>query len=352
MNLLAYIQGKRKGKEAHRIEKEAMKDPFLADALDGFDTVAADHIEQINLIRNRLSLETERAGKRRMYIGIAASLLLCLSIGGYFLWKSAPDQLIALSDSPAGVESAPAVSAEKEAELSMNNQGYPDNQLTQSENQRLQTEEQSFQEDNQFVRSKTQSLQTHTNPLAESSAIALPPPPASPVEQKIAEKNAEIQVIDERTLIAADSVLPVARKAATAPIIVQAEAADMAATEIQQEEAKALSNMQAMNKNATARKVANKNIDTTQNTVPEPIIGMEAYEKYLKEAQILPTKDDCLQVNGVVEIKFTLKAGKPTDFVILKSLCPAADKEAIRLIENGCPWIGADGQSAILKVVF
>ena len=32
MKLLDYIRGARKGKEAHRLEKEAMRDPFLADA--------------------------------------------------------------------------------------------------------------------------------------------------------------------------------------------------------------------------------------------------------------------------------------------------------------------------------
>ena len=30
MKLLDYIRGARKGKEAHRLEKEAMRDPFLA----------------------------------------------------------------------------------------------------------------------------------------------------------------------------------------------------------------------------------------------------------------------------------------------------------------------------------
>ena len=34
MKLLDYIRGLRKGKEAHRLEKESMKDPFLADAMD------------------------------------------------------------------------------------------------------------------------------------------------------------------------------------------------------------------------------------------------------------------------------------------------------------------------------
>ena len=34
MKLLDYIRGLRKGKEAHRLEKESMQDPFLADAMD------------------------------------------------------------------------------------------------------------------------------------------------------------------------------------------------------------------------------------------------------------------------------------------------------------------------------
>lgn len=33
MKLLDYIRGTRKGKEVHRLQKEAMRDPFLADAM-------------------------------------------------------------------------------------------------------------------------------------------------------------------------------------------------------------------------------------------------------------------------------------------------------------------------------
>ena len=39
MKLSDYIRGFRKGKEAHRLEKEAMRDPFLADALEGYSRV-------------------------------------------------------------------------------------------------------------------------------------------------------------------------------------------------------------------------------------------------------------------------------------------------------------------------
>ena len=39
MKLIDYIQGKRRGQEANRLEREAMNDPFLQDAIDGFDRI-------------------------------------------------------------------------------------------------------------------------------------------------------------------------------------------------------------------------------------------------------------------------------------------------------------------------
>ena len=57
-SLMQYIQGSRKGKEAHRLEKEAMKDPFLSDALDGFQAVKGNHVESIEEMRRRISHRT------------------------------------------------------------------------------------------------------------------------------------------------------------------------------------------------------------------------------------------------------------------------------------------------------
>lgn len=49
MKLLDYIRGTRKGKEAHRLQKEAMRDPFLADAMDGYDSVGENQEYQIEI---------------------------------------------------------------------------------------------------------------------------------------------------------------------------------------------------------------------------------------------------------------------------------------------------------------
>lgn len=56
MKLSDYIRGFRKGKEAHRLEKEAMRDPFLADALEGYSRVESGADEQIELLRRRVNM--------------------------------------------------------------------------------------------------------------------------------------------------------------------------------------------------------------------------------------------------------------------------------------------------------
>ena len=83
-SLMQYIQGSRKGKEAHRLEKEAMKDPFLSDALDGFQAVKGNHVESIEEMRRRISLRTRSSRNSITKWSIAASLLICLGFGSYF----------------------------------------------------------------------------------------------------------------------------------------------------------------------------------------------------------------------------------------------------------------------------
>ena len=66
MKLLDYIRGLRKGKEAHRLEKESMKDPFLADAMDGYGQVEGNHEQRIGQLRMRSSLSCPLAGLQEL----------------------------------------------------------------------------------------------------------------------------------------------------------------------------------------------------------------------------------------------------------------------------------------------
>ena len=87
MRLKDYIQGNRRGKEANRLEREAMNDPFLEDALDGFDTVSGNHVPIIERLEKKFANPATVPRKKRsllLYWSVAASVLLLTGVGAYF----------------------------------------------------------------------------------------------------------------------------------------------------------------------------------------------------------------------------------------------------------------------------
>lgn len=88
MNLLDYIKGNRKGKNARKIELEAMADPFLTDAIEGFDTVKGDHVQNISQLQTRITALSSHARKKKQTIGLritAAAIALIALLSGYFI---------------------------------------------------------------------------------------------------------------------------------------------------------------------------------------------------------------------------------------------------------------------------
>jgi hypothetical protein len=70
----------------------------------------------------------------------------------------------------------------------------------------------------------------------------------------------------------------------------------------------------------------------------EPVAGFDTYNIYVEKEMIRP-EDECKDVKGLVRVGFRVDtSGKPYDIRVEESLCPSADKEAVRLIENGLPW--------------
>ena len=125
MKLLDYIRGLRKGKEAHRLEKESMKDPFLADAMDGYHQVEGDHDEQINKLRMKVNAHS--AKKRNTYAvtwSIAACLIIGIGISSYFLFlkQNVGEDVFIAKEQPAATATVPAQSGQHELGYS---QGEP-----------------------------------------------------------------------------------------------------------------------------------------------------------------------------------------------------------------------------------
>jgi len=87
MQLKDYIKGNKRGKEANRMERDALNDPFLEEALTGFETVEGDHVEVIDRLEKRFTKPFAPPQKNKnifLYGSIAASILLLIGFSGYF----------------------------------------------------------------------------------------------------------------------------------------------------------------------------------------------------------------------------------------------------------------------------
>ncbi|MTK52918.1 carboxypeptidase-like regulatory domain-containing protein [Paludibacter sp.] len=91
MTFKEYIQGRRKGKEANRIERQAMNDPFLNDAIEGFDSVEGDHVSALERLEGKVLRSQNHHRRVIVYWAMAASVLLLIGFGSLFLLQQKPE---------------------------------------------------------------------------------------------------------------------------------------------------------------------------------------------------------------------------------------------------------------------
>ncbi|GEM_PF-4726385 len=85
MNIFQYIQGDRIGKEANHTEYEAMKEPFLADALDGYTGTKGNHKRQIEKLQNSIAQKCKKKTNYGLIGSIVAVTAVVLGVAVYFL---------------------------------------------------------------------------------------------------------------------------------------------------------------------------------------------------------------------------------------------------------------------------
>ncbi len=105
VNFKDYIHGKRHGQEANKLEREAMADPFLQDAIDGYDSVQGSHSSAVEKLEKQLAPQTRRLDKR-MWVWAAAAVLVLLIGIPLLLWQpGAKKDITVASSEPVKQES-------------------------------------------------------------------------------------------------------------------------------------------------------------------------------------------------------------------------------------------------------
>lgn len=133
-----YLQGKMSAAEMHAIEKAALQDPFLADAIDGYReadaNTAKQHLNEINaaLFAEKKNNKVVAFNKRTQWLNIAALIIVLAGIGvvtAYFLRSSSlkeqteiakvqqPAKNESLQDSVAAMANSNALSKKEDTTL-------------------------------------------------------------------------------------------------------------------------------------------------------------------------------------------------------------------------------------------
>ena len=406
MKLLDYIRGLRKGKEAHRLEKESMQDPFLADAMDGYNQVEGNHEQRIEKLRMQVSAHS--AKKKNTYAitwSIAACLIIGFGISSYFLFlkKSMTDEVFIAEESvsiklaePAApptpaIPATPTVPATPQKEIALATTKVKTDSTPISEITARQADKKDMIAEIQTT-SQPQGAPVAAVPMMEevSEETAALQEVVATIDTFESESDKKMKLAKVATILPQNNMIKgrvtnekgepligasVTYKGTNIGTITNmngefslvkkddkkrltAEYIGYDPVEIRVDTSRTMliamnENKQALNEVVVVGYGAKKNKKSTtlgsdakvkeqteKEITPQPVIGKRSYQKYLKENLVCPTDEKCAQVKGKVVLTFLVnKEGRPFYIKVKESLCESADKEAIRLIQEGPDWI-------------
>ena len=377
-----YLAGELNDKAMHDLERQALDDPFLADALEGYAGHAPDQQAHQADLASRLQARVapQRSKIRALYYrwAAAAAILLLLFSGGWFLWNQqrsappiagipappastspqvpAPATVTPDASAPSAQEAVPANSADIRVKKTTPGEAVPANSADVPAKKvtprAAAPSKQSAAEADKSAEPAPAAIQPATAPAPvieaerpEKPLTALAPVPVispekakqnafAPASKSDSQQNGLNEVVvvgygvQKRRNVTGSTVR--IRGTATTP------AADSTRVE-----------------DALAGRVAGLNTDKGNvledaYRAPSPLTGETAFENYLRTKTVNPGN----QYNGTVRVSFTVMPdGTLQDFKVIRHLNDACDAEAIRVIKEGPGWTPAsDGKPAKVKV--
>ena len=380
MRLSDYIQGLRKGKEAHRLEKESMKDPFLADAIDGYNQVEGNHEQRIEQLRIQISARSTK--KRNTYAiiwSVAACLVIGFGISSYFLFlKETPEPVIpiipqkeiALVPTKTKTDSTPIspvsmkqvdkkdIIAKSRTTISK----PPSAPITTMPMEEETSDQMVAATDEEVIMTTGASDPESVKKMRIAKMAVIPTNDI--IKGKVTDQKGE-PLIGASVMYKGTNIGTITNMNGEFSLVKKDDKKRLTAeyigydpVEIRVDTSRTMliamnENKQTLNEVVVVGYGAKKNKKSTtlgsvvkveeqaeKEITPQPVIGKRSYQKYLKENLVRPADEKCAQVKGKVVLTFLVnKEGRPFYIKVKESLCESADKEAIRLIQEGPDWI-------------
>lgn len=289
LSLWNYIEGKCYEDEALQLEEEARYDPFLQDAMDGYDSVNDHPMYHLTKLKNQIIKRKENNSKLLKVCGIAAAILLVVALSIFFF----------LNNDTTPFSFSKGLASLKSRTENVDIPKYAKTNLISQSQQSQPTDD---------------SVPVLNNSIIDDKKVEVTNKPADlPV------KKSQSTVRHKKKAILEEESFETALERYTL--------LDNAIQSILREHG---------NNYNYDQKVA---INTTINQAPVPIGGDRAYRAYIEKNRKLLADNDSEDQHGNVVLVFNVDGnGHPADIAVLRPLSQAADKEAVRLLQNGPRW--------------
>lgn len=390
-DLKRYYEGGMTPAERHALEKAALDDPFLADALEGYQYSTPGDVQQLYAtIKDRIKKKEGNKGIMHLpWIRIAAMFIILLGAGWLVFRFAIPSKNdlaithevqtnpdVTNSNEPAIMETNEVLIADSTVAI----QNKADDLVTNNNKNKLaktvsKTRATPISKPSEFLKKEVNNdfPEKELNKQGESITLAAPATAAAPIIQntyrgKVVDESgnaipyATISTPGNRATITDISgnfsmVVPDTTSNAnvSAPGYFTRELAlnnkAPETTIILQNNHAALSEV-VVTRDANARKKQAAKMITEEGYL-EPTEGWVRFNDYISENIRLPEEMGEEPIRGEVTLAFDIDSkGAPVNITVQKSLCSKCDEEAIRLLKQGPKWKKKANKKGVLSIRF
>jgi TonB family protein len=376
-----YHNGEMSAREMNALEKAALDDPFLQDALEGYvkntGRITEDMDELKTRLHERISSEKEQAVPlRRNTWWYAAAIVLLVAATGVILFlnnssetgkkeiaKNEPvrqnetlaDSTVILTAPPEPAEK-PLAKARTRSAPGEEKPQAPVGTVTKEEEMQTMLMESSAPKmaapaEDSFVESKKEEMAMNAEKdrrmvFSKSKAASRIPEEPHTFSGRVVDREnkpvpgASILVLNNQLGVIADTSgsFNFSLSDSLAFVAVESKGFETANLTLSRNKANYDIRLRESPKDlAIKQKPAVAGLATTMPENAVPTIGWNAYRAYIDKNKKYPSAEK--DKHGEVVISFALDSiGKPQNLKVEKSLSKAFDEEAIRLIKEGAAW--------------
>ena len=333
-----YHSGELSPAEMHAMEKAALDDPFLSDALEGYaftQTASSDLSTLQQRLENRIQKEKKKPvffiGNTWMKI---AALFVLFAGGGWLVFRTLSGNQEQIATAP-NTEKAPATSTTVAAD---SQQVFTDSSVTTQTVAAEKLQDRDGLVNNNLKAASSNRQQntqippvTFAAPIADSSRsdvyahVRISPPAGNRFYDtgSIASNASNAANAKAREQFPARSAGVTSDTIKNFDVVLQRSNDNLEEVVVTQ---------------GLAKPAAKRKMQVTVDTL-EPAAGWTNFDDYIASNLKMPEEFKAKPVNGEVELAFDVnKKGEAVNITVIKSLCEKCDEEAVRLLKEGPKW--------------